>query len=550
MSIIAEMGLILALLLLISGLVRGVFIGNVPPELFGDEIDVGYQAYSLLQTGKDIYSNPLPTYLKSLSESRAPLLIYATVPSVFVSGLNQFGVRLPEIIFGTLAPIIFLGLVYETSKNKKISILSGFVMSMTPWHILYSRSAFEVVILLDLVMLGTWLFLKKKYLISLVFFCLTFYTYSTAILFTPIFVLGIVLLNLKHINFNKLVLPVIASLIIVIPILGNIFIGEGGDRFSKVGIFSNQEVIKSINEKRQKDNSDTSWIWYNKIQTYSSIIYTNYMEAFSPEFLFVRGDPTMRHSIQIIGQVFPIWAPFLILGLYYLARKRQFMWLFWLMISPISASLTIDGSHHATRLFFMVAPVSVAIASGIYHFFGLFKTNLIKYSLFAIYSVLFVVQVVYVGRYYFIQYPKDSWLWWHVGFKDIYTSLNSVESRYSRIFINNTYEPALIRYLFYTQYPPAKFQTEFKIDQPTKDIVTGYDGFTLDNKVFFGNFSDSSSKSGIQNHLLPGSLYLISHRDNVGGDWDWSKSPPSEVNTIAVSRNKFGDPILYLIEKN
>ena len=96
------LGLILALGLVL----RLIMMATIPGELFGDEVDVGYQAYSLFKTGKDLYGQTLPLYIHSLSEWRAPLLMYATVPTIAVFGLNEYGVRLPEVILGALAPLI------------------------------------------------------------------------------------------------------------------------------------------------------------------------------------------------------------------------------------------------------------------------------------------------------------------------------------------------------------------------------------------------------------------------------------------------------------
>ena len=114
------MGLLLSLIVVLSGFLRIPFLNTVPPELFGDELDVGYQAFSLLHTGKDLYNQTLPVMVHSLSEWRLPLIVYQTIPTIKLFGLNEWGVRLPEAIFGILAiPLIFL-LVHQVSPNPKI----------------------------------------------------------------------------------------------------------------------------------------------------------------------------------------------------------------------------------------------------------------------------------------------------------------------------------------------------------------------------------------------------------------------------------------------
>src|SRR3972149_12034802 len=98
------MWVLLSLVIFLGSFLRFGFLDKVPPELFGDEVDVGYQAASLLHTGRDLYGQVMPTYIHSLSEWRAPLLMYATVPTVAALGLNEWGVRAPQALFGALAP--------------------------------------------------------------------------------------------------------------------------------------------------------------------------------------------------------------------------------------------------------------------------------------------------------------------------------------------------------------------------------------------------------------------------------------------------------------
>jgi len=84
----------LVLLFLILFLASFLRFYNLPLlSLFGDEVDVGYHAYSLLQTGKDYMGQLLPSYIQSLAEWRAPLLMYASIPSILIFGLTEWGVR-------------------------------------------------------------------------------------------------------------------------------------------------------------------------------------------------------------------------------------------------------------------------------------------------------------------------------------------------------------------------------------------------------------------------------------------------------------------------
>ena len=532
MIITDNMAWLVSIILALSLFLRVSLLNVVPPELFGDEIDVGYQAYSLLKTGKDLYGQILPTYIHSLSEWRAPLLMYATVPTVAAFGSNEWGVRLPSAIFGSLAPIILFLLVTETFKNwkLKIGICASIALAVMPWHVWYSRAAFETVLMLDLTMLGTLLFLKKRFSLGLLFLALAMYTYSTATLFIPLWIL--------FLHFFTRTRPKILSLVllavILTPLIFNTISGRASARFELLSVFNSSDIFK--NQQLRKDDTFLPIIWHNKFEYSARAFLNNYLRAFSTDFLFIRGDPVFRHSPQVTGQLLPLSAPFVVLGLWYLAKRKQWLWFVWLLLAPLPAALTADGGYHATRLFFMIPPLAVAMGAG---FLQLPKS--LGYFL----LLLLTINFIWVGHYYVVHYPKDASVWWHVGYKDVLTKLANISPDYSRVFINNTYEPSLERFLFWTKYSPALFHKSFIIDKPQAEVVPNYNGFTLDGKYYFGNFS----KTDYRSYLIPGSLYLISQRDNVDGDWDWRVSPPDNITVLATSTNLSNQPLFYLITR-
>ncbi len=533
------MPLLLSVILIISSILRGGMLTHSPPELFGDEIDVGYQAYSLLKTGKDFYGQPLPVYIHSLAEWRAPLLIYATVPSILIFGNTEWGVRLPEVVFGSLTPVLLFGLVYLVSRSKSLALYSAAFIAFMPWHIHYSRAAFEVVILAYLTLAAVVMFIRRKFLLSTVLFALTFYTYSTATVFTPLLILGLHLYKKVRPQFVSIAL----LLILTAPFLTSIVFGKATERFQTLSILQSRELTDTVLSLRNGDNSLLERLFHNKVETISLRFLTNYLRSFSTEFLFVRGDPTVRHNMQYFGELLPLTSPLLLLGLIYLFKKREFMWIFWLLLAPIPAALTIDGSWHATRSFLMTIPLAVILGSGLLY---LKKTKLLFLSTLVLLSINFLSG----AHYYLVHYPQTSWRWWHVGFKQAMIDIAKLSPDYSRVIINNSYEPSLIRFLFYTRYSPLRFQAIFKKDQPENEILPGYNGFSLDGKYFFGNFSDDSKNVQFGSRLFPNAVYLISQRDDVAGDWDWRTSPPAGVKVLSTSTNPYNQPIFYLVTKS
>ena len=119
--------ILLSLILSFALVLRIWGIGIVPVSLFGDEIDVGYHAYSIYKTGRDYSGNFLPLHLKSLADYKTPLYAYSIVPTVAIFGISPMGVRLPAAIFGVVGIYLLYLLVDNFFRNKYLAFISAFL---------------------------------------------------------------------------------------------------------------------------------------------------------------------------------------------------------------------------------------------------------------------------------------------------------------------------------------------------------------------------------------------------------------------------------------
>jgi len=539
------MRLFLALVLALGLIIRGLNLSTVPPEAFGDELDVGYQAYSLLATGRDLYGQPLPVLLHSLSEWRLPLVVYYTVPSIALFGLTEVGVRLPEVVSGGLAAIVIFAWCYYLTRHRLLALISAILVTILPWHFLYSRmAAFGVVTQINFLLLGTLAFLRRRPVPAALFFAASAYVYGTSLVFVPLWLVAMWLMARRPIVTLTVVLVILTA-----PLTYHTIFGSAAARFNHLSVFSAPEVQQDIIAYRTRHPGFAGRLFYNRPVVYSRVLLRNYLLAFSPEFLFLRGDPVYRHSLQIVGGVYPVLAPFILTGLYLLARRRHYLPLAWLAIAPLPAALTLDGGYHATRLFLMLPPLVLAASLGIAAGISWIRRSKVGLLAMAAMATIGLFSLARVSYYYYHDYPVVSWRWWQIGYKQMFTEVARLDPQFSRVFVNNTFEPALVRFLFWTRFPPADFHSLFSLDQPVPEIMPGYDGFSLGSKYFFGQFSPSSQKVGISKALLPGALYLISQRDDVGGDWDWRLNPPDNVVVHATAVTPDGLPLLYLVSR-
>jgi 4-amino-4-deoxy-L-arabinose transferase-like glycosyltransferase len=543
----------LILILLLASFLRLWQLDLVPPSLFGDELDVGYHAYSLLKTGKDYSGQFLPTYIRSLAEWRAPLFIYSVAPFIKILGLNELGVRASAVFFGVLGIFFLYLLVKEIFNDQRLALLAALLLAVCPWHLHYSRAAFEVTLLLSLFLGGILLLFKglKKpafLLPAAVLLALTPYTYSTANLFLPLLLFSFLLIFRKQIfKLDKkwILVSLLTALIILTPFIYDLISGQAGDRFTKISIFSDESLINEINFRRNQGGGGGR-LYHNKLTAFSRAFVSNYLTAFSPQFLFLTGDPNPRQGLGDRGELYLIFLPLLLAGIWvglenFKSQPYQLMFA-WLIISPIPASLTQGGGSHATRLFIMLPTLILFSSLGVLHLLKGKKKWLKSLFLSIIFCFLLIEMIFYLHQYY-VHYPKDSWRWWQYGYEKTMVYIKENQLDYEKVLINSTYEPALVRFLFWTKYDPARFHQEFTGDEAQENILPGFDGFKVD-KFYFGSLNKEGSLGEI---LSPRTLYLISQEEEVPGDWDWRKEPPSGVKVLNAVTNPMGEPLFYLV---
>jgi hypothetical protein len=108
--------------------------------------------------------------------------------------------------------------------------------------------------------------------------------------------------------------------------------------------------------------------------------------------------------------------------------------------------------------------------------------------------------------------------------------------KYQKVLIDNTYEPSLIRFLFWNKVD-SRLLVNFGYNQ---DIdVDGFNGYCLQEKYCFVNFADKFTSDNLKTNTL----YFISQERNVGFD-------RGGVEILKTVSNYYNQPIFYLITKN
>lgn len=504
--------ILLVLIVVIAFLIRIYQVNNYP-SLLWDEAALGYNAYSILETGKDEYGQILPIIFKSFGDYKPGFYVYLCLPFVKLFGLNQLTTRLPSVILGALLPLLIYLLIKEISpKSHKVALIAALITAFNPYNIHFSRGAWETNILTFELVLACFYFYrylnrqKSKYLLlSAIIFGLTLFTYQAGKMISLFLILILFILNLKSLNIKKTIVNFIIPLgIFALPIAYGLLFGNNSNRLKVVSLFSYPrseiETQTIINETNKLDYT----VFYSQPIFFIRNFLSRYFNHFSPRFLAFEGDwQNPRHSAPYIGVILYPSLIFLVVGLFFgLSRKKldnlNLFFFLWLIVAPIPAALTRD-SIQAVRSMSLSVPLIYFISLGLFAFFEKFKSKLIISIIILAYLLSF--------KYYFDLYlnhmVQKNPIDYLYGYKQAVNYVIKNQNRFNHIYMTDYYQQPYIYYLFYSQYPPQKYQQQAKLEDASLD--TGKVK-TIDNIQF-----ETAQFSFIKDH--PGTLGIFSQEE-------------------------------------
>src|SRR3990170_6292149 len=109
----------LFIIVVLAFFLRFYLLSVIPVGFNPDEASFGYDAYSIVKTGKDQWGHSWPLVLESFGDFKSPLYTYMAIPSVAMFDLSKFSVRFPNALLGTAAVYITYLLVTVLQKNIK-----------------------------------------------------------------------------------------------------------------------------------------------------------------------------------------------------------------------------------------------------------------------------------------------------------------------------------------------------------------------------------------------------------------------------------------------
>ncbi len=454
--------LLIIFILLLAAFLRLYRLGILPEGMTWDEPALGYNAYSILKTARDEHGTFLPLTFKSFGDYKPGLYIYLTVPAVAFFGLTEFATRLPSALAGILAVYglyLFANQLFPDLKlkirNYKLTIgeITATILAITPWHLYFSRMAWEANVYLTFLLFTLYFLLKalqaKSFPLypSVILATLTLLIYQGAKLLTPLSILITLFLFhqsalIRIINFrkNSLDSAVIAfCTAFAIALFFTNLNGPAGNRLNRLSLFNYNPPL-----------TQTKDLLHHHYDLHLRMIASRYLNHFSPEFLFYDGIFADREHLPNQG-LFLISTSFLLLvGLYQLTKKltpNSILILFITFIAPLPASMTL-GDFSAVRSLFLIVPLSLIAGLGL---FWLLSRKL---------GWLFLLILLFNSAYSIDLYFKHSNELWFKELNAFYKpAIQAIKNNPAdRVILTDVYGQPYIYYLFYTAYDPQTYQ--------------------------------------------------------------------------------------------
>ena len=500
--------LVLGIIIITGFFLRIYKISEIPASLSPDEAALGYNAYSFLKTGADEHGKFFPLALQSFGDWKLPVYPYSAVLPVAVLGLTETAIRLPSVLAGTIGIVLIYFISLSFFKKKFLALLSSVFFALSPWNIYFSRASYEANLATTLFLVGLLSFIyyfrtnqKNNFfsIIGSILLGLTLFTYHSYILFIPLFVFAGLFVYRSRIKFNK---GFIVSLLVLVIFITTSYVSSlfgSGNKASTLLIYNNENIIYNRVEKVRGDGADANFlvekILYNKFFGGTYQIAQNYINTFSPTFLFDKGGEKLQHNLYGFGNLYLIDAVFLFVGFIMLFVRREKILpilLLWLFIGPIPSSITLD-TPNSTRLFLLMPLLTLISAYGAYQIFIFLRSKKFSKISQAILVLLFLLNVIYFFNSYFIHFNIQRIRFWHYGYREAVTL--SKENSYDKVVMRGPENFPYIYFLFYTSYDPIKFRNEVKYYPLTSEgflYVKEFGKYSFPEKINYENLQNNT----------------------------------------------------------
>lgn len=458
------------LIVLLAGFLRFYKLSQAPPALNSDEVAIGYNAYSILKTGRDEYGSRYPVTFRSFDDYKMPVYVYMAAASMKVFGYNDFAVRFPSALLGTITVLLTYALAIQLLKRRGVGLISAFLLAISPWSLQFSRSGYEANVAVFFIVLGMCCFMKgltKGWFLvpASLALSLSVWTYLTPRIFVPLLCVGLAIIYRKELWKQKsyVIISCFVGLLILLPVIKLSLSVEGQIRAAGVSAFGNPDDLKKSAARAIRDELQGRKIFTvfdNRRIIYAMTFLRGYFGHFDPNFLFL--DKSInKYRAPDVGLLYLFELPLLLAGAYMLVRKwstGSAVLFWWMFVSPVAAAFTPPPPHPVRSLVFL--PVfQIICAAGFVSLMSILwkKKALARHVAGLIVVLIMALNVTYYFHQYYSVLPVEDAKDWYTGRREMTEKINAAKDSYDTVYVSKSLDFPYIFYLYYTPVDPSVY---------------------------------------------------------------------------------------------
>ncbi len=312
-------------------------LATSPPGLHTDEASIGYNAWTIAHHGTDQFGTPWPLLFRDFGDYKGPISTYLLAPLTLLGPVTPTLTRLPSAFAGIALAVAAALLAWRITRSRPIALIIMLEASFEPWFFHTARINLEADLFTVLcfvvalaVIAGNGVQRLRHCLVAGVAIGVAPFAAQPGRFFALIFLVVVVVTHLRWIRPRQLLLlatPVVLATLLLV-------FGTNGNGVARLG--------------------GVSVLQHGALSAIPSFI-GNYFQYFSPDFLFVHGDPNPRHSSGFGGLLLITAAPILVLGVVTCIRRWHQplcrLALVGLVVAPIGPAVTTGISARRDVVF-------------------------------------------------------------------------------------------------------------------------------------------------------------------------------------------------------
>lgn len=314
-----------------------VGLASSPPGLYNDEASIGYNAWTIAHHGTDQYGTSWPLLFRDFGDYKSPASTYPLAPFTLVFPLTATLTRMPSAVAGILLAFAAAALAWRLTRMRVVALLLMLEAAFEPWFFHTARIDLEADLFTVLCLVVAFAALAgggvrrfRPCLLAGVALGLAPLGAQPGRYFAIIAMALVVLTHRRQAGQRLLaVLAVPVMLTTMWLILGT---AGATARLTDVSVFHGRGLLGGLG----------AWI-------------ANYPTYFSPDFLFINGDPNVRHSTGFEGLILVTAVPILLAGIISCVRRWQEpmakVGLLGLLVAPVGPAVTVVTSARRDIVF-------------------------------------------------------------------------------------------------------------------------------------------------------------------------------------------------------